>query len=182
MINPKILKPKVMEELKSGFAYNNPKGVQVQGFFEPECYRQALSDISNADFKKSEQRDTHSYFEAKHPTLVFFNSKEFLSFASSVVGKTLTKAECSLKIFLSGSYTLLHDNPVKGIEFYFDLTPEWNAEWGGSTFFLTPEGEKLMLPPTPNTLTIAEAGKSYVKYVNCLAKLEGRLVVTGILK
>lgn len=179
LINPKILKPKVMKELSSGFRENNPKGVQVQGFLEPECYLQALSEIGSAGFKKSEQRDTHSYFETKHPALAFFSSKEFLSFASAVAGKRLAKAECSLRIFMAGSYTLLHDKAQKGIEFFFDLTPEWNDEAGGAIVYLTVAGEKLAIPPSPNTLIIAEAGRSYVKYVNHLAGDDGRLVVYG---
>ena len=182
MINPKILKQKVMAELGSGFRENNPKGVQVQGFMDAECYRQALSEISSADFKKSEQRNTHSYFEARPEALSFFSSKEFLSFASAVVGKKLTKAHCTLRIFLAGSYTLLHDNPEKGVEFYFDLTQGWNNEAGGAIAYLTAGGEKLAIPPSPNTLIIAEAGRSYVKYVNHLAGEEGRLVVYGVMK
>ncbi len=186
MINPKLLKPKVMKELSSGFKENNPQGVQVQGFMDAESYKKFLAVIANVKFKKSEVRDTHSFFEANHAALEFFNSKEFLYFASVVTGKKLTKAECTLKIFLAGSYTLLHDNPndnpKRGIELYFDFTPGWKAEWGGATFFVTKEGEKLMIPPAPNTLVIAEARRSYVKYVNKLAWGEGRLVVSGTLK
>ena len=67
-------------------------------------------------------------------------------------------------------------------EFFFDLTPQWKAEWGGATFFVTEEGEKLMIPPVPNTLVIAESGRSYVKYVNRVAGKEGRLVVYGMME
>ncbi len=38
-----------------------------------------------------------------------------------------------------------------------------------------------MIPPAPNNLVIADAGRSYVKYVNSLAGQEGRLVVYGTL-
>ncbi len=98
------------------------------------------------------------------------------------MGKKLAKADCTLRIFLAGSYTLLHDNARKGIELYFDLTPQWSNEAGGAIVYLTAAGEKLAIPPSPNTLIIAEAGRSYVKYVNNLAGEEGRLVVYGIIK
>lgn len=184
MINPRILKPKVMKELSSGFTENNPKGVQVQGFMEPTAYKKFLAAIAKAKLKKSEVRDTHSYFEADSPALKFFSSREFLAFAAAVTGKKLTKARCSVRIFLKGCYTLLHDEAAaaKGLEFYFDLTSQWMQAWGGSTVYLTDNGEKLILPPSPNNLIIAVAGKSYVKYVNHLAGEEGRLVVYGIFK
>ena len=182
MINPKILKPKVMDELRSGFRDNNPKGVQVQGFMDAESYREFLAAVANAGFKKSEIRDMHSYFEANVAALKFFNSKGFLSFASAVTGKKFRKATCSLRMFMYGSYTLLHDYLEKGrVEFFFDMTSKWNNSSGGATVLLTDEGEKLMLPPAPNTLVIGESGKSYVKRVNHLADNDGRLIVYGIL-
>lgn len=182
MINANLAGKKLIKSLREYYGDNNPKGIQISGFMDKSSYAEFLQRISSVKFRKEEQRDTHSYFEATPLALSFFNSNEFRSFASAVTGKKLSKASCTLKIFLSGSYTLLHDNPPKGIEFYLDLTPAWKKEWGGSTFLVTKEGEKLMLPPTPNTLTLADAGSSYIKYVNCLAKSEGRLVVHGILR
>ncbi len=183
MISPKVLKPKVMEELRSGFSENNPKGVQVQGFMSPEDYKKFLASVANANFHKSERRDTHSYFEATVKALEFFGSKEFASFVESVIGKKAKLESCSLKMFMHGSYTLMSDYADTGkIEFYFDMTPEWNNESGGATVFVTEEGEKLILPPAPNTLVIAESGRSYVKYVNHLAGNDGRLMAFGSLK
>ena len=182
MINPKILKPKVLKELIDGFSENNPRGVQVQGFMEAELYKKFLQAVAKAEFKTAEMRDMHSFFEAKPAALEFFSGKEFLLFASAVAGKKLINAECSLRIFMAGCYTLMHDKAPKGIEFYFDLTPQWMPEWGGATFFITGSGEKLMLLPAPNNLVIAEVGRSYVKYVNNLAGKEGRLMVRGSLR
>ena len=181
MINPKLLKPKIMEELSGGFKENNPKGVQVQGFMDLAAYKRFLAVVAKVKFKKSEVRDMHSFFEAQSPALKFFSSREFLSFAAAVAGKKIAKAECSVRIFLSGCYTLMHDKAAaaKGMEFYFDLTPGWNNEAGGAIVYITAAGEKLAIPPSPNTLIIAKAGRSYVKYVNHLAGEEGRLVVYG---
>lgn len=182
MINPQILKPKVMRELSSGFRENNPQGVQVQGFMDTESYKKFLAAIAKAEFKKAEVRDMHSFFEDKPPVLKLFSSNEFLSFAAQITGKKIAKAECSLRIFMAGCYTLMHDEAQKGVEFYFDITSQWETRWGGATFFVTEGGQKLMIPPAPNTLVIAESGRSYVKYVNRLAGQEGRLVVYGVLK
>ncbi len=182
MINAKLLKPKVLKELQQGFKENNPRGVQVQGFMDAESYKKFLAAIAKVEFKKAEVRDMLSFFEAKQIALKWFGSREFLSFASAVVGKKLAKAKYSLRIFMAGCYTLMHDKAQKGIEFYFDLTPQWEPDWGGATFFVTEEGQKLMIPPTPNNLVVAEASRSYVKYVNHLAGGEGRLVVYGVLK
>ena len=179
MINQKLLKPKVLSELREGFRENNPKGVQVQGFMDAESYKKFLHAVAKAKFRKAEVRDVHSFFEAMPPALRLFSSKDFLSFAAAVTGKRLTKVECSLRIFMAGCYTLMHDKALKGVEFYFDLTPQWEPEWGGATFFITRSGEKLMLPPSPNNLVIAEAGRSYVKYVSHLAGGDGRLMVHG---
>ncbi|HLD96796.1 MAG TPA: hypothetical protein VI934_00455 [Candidatus Nanoarchaeia archaeon] len=181
MINQKLLKPKVLKELLDGFRENNPRGVQVQGFMGAGHYKKFLRAVAKAQFKKAEARDTHSFFEARPAALKFFSDREFLSFASAVVGRKLTRVECSLRIFMAGCYTLMYDKAQKGVEFYFDLTPHWGPEWGGATFFITGNGEKLMLPPAPNNLVIAKAGRSYVKYVNHTAGKEGRLMVHGSL-
>ena len=184
MISPALLRPRVMKALKENYCQNNPKGVQIQGFMDAESYRKFLAAIAKVKFKKSEVRDTHSYFEADSPALQFFDGKEFLSFAEAVSGKKLKSSKCSLRIFMAGCYTLMHDEAAaaKGIEFYFDLTLQWQQKWGGSTVYLTDSGEKLELPPVPNTLVVAAAGRNYVKYVNRLAGEEGRLVVYGILE
>ena len=184
MINPALLRPKVMKALKENYRQNNPKGVQIQGFMDAESYKKFLAAIAKVNFRKAEIRDTHSYFEADLPTLKFFSSNEFLSFADTITGKKLKLTNCSLKIFMAGCYTLMHDEAAnkKGIEFYFDLTPQWNNKSGGAIVYLTKAGEKLAIPPSPNMLVLAGSGESYVKYVNHLAGDDGRLVVYGMLE
>ena len=182
MINPALLRPKVIKALKENYSQNNPKGVQVQGFMDAESYKKFLAAIAKVNFKKAEIRDTHSYFEVESSALKVFNNNEFLSFAAAITGKKLKLINCSLKIFMAGCYTLMHDEAAnkKGIEFYFDLTPRWSDSSGGMIVYLTKAGEKLAIPPSPNMLIVAETGRSYVKYVNHLAGDDGRLVVYGI--
>ena len=172
-----------MEALKENYRQNNPKGVQIQGFMDAESYKKFLVAIAKVNFRKAEIRDTHSYFEADSPALKFLSNNEFLSFAAAVTGKKFKSANCSLKIFMAGCYTLMHDElPKSKIEFYFDLTPRWSDSSGGMIVYLTKAGEKLAIPPSPNMLIIAETGRSYVKYVNHLAGDDGRLVVYGIIE
>ena len=184
MINPALLRPKVMEALNENYRQNNPKGVQIQGFMGAESYKKFLAAIAKVNFRKAEIRDMYSYFEAQSPAMNFFSSKEFLSFAAAVTGKKPKAANCSLRIFMAGCYTLLHDEAAdkKGAEFYFDLTPQLSAKSGGEIIYLTKEGQKLMIPPSPNMLVLAGSGRSYVKHVNHLAGDKGRLVVYGLIK
>ena len=146
MINANLREGKILAALAKAYADNNPQGIQINGFMGGSSYREFLHQISSAKFRKSEKRDMHSCFEAKTSALRFFSSSEFLSFAATVTGKKLTRARCSLKMFMQGCYTLMHDEDAKPkLEFYFDLTPEWDARNGGATNYLTREG---------NTLTI----------------------------
>ena len=172
-----------MKALKENYRQNNPKGVQIQGFMDAESYKEFLAAIAKVSFEKAEIRDMYSYFEANSSALKFFSSNEFLSFAAAITCKKLKLTKCSLKIFMAGCYTLMHDEAAKkGIEFYFDLTPQWSDSSGGMIVYLTKAGEKLAIPPSPNMLIVAETGRSYVKYVNHLAEDDGRLVVYGMLE
>ena len=180
MISENLTSEKIMKVLKESYADNNPKGLQISGFFEQSCYKQALLDVSTASFKHSEQRDTHSFFKANAPALRFFSSREFIEFASKISGKRFKKANCELRLFMNGCYTLLSDFDKPKTEFYFDMTPLWKAKWGGMTTYTADDAGRLAIPPSPNMLIISE-GRSYVKYVNSLAKDEGRLVVYGTL-
>ncbi len=180
MINKAYLEPKIIEKLSEGFKNNNPKGIQLTSFLESKLYASFLKQISNAKFKKNEIREMYSFFEAKNADLAIFNSKEFLSFCSILSGKKVKKAECSLRMFMRGSYTLIHEETAKeGIEFFFDLTPKWSDRFGGHITYLSYDGSKVVTPQYPNTLILAEGGRSYVKYANHLAKSEGRLMVYG---
>ena len=183
MINNVYLKESTLEKFKEMFQDNNPKGIQITSFMELDSYHEFLKSISSASFRKNEVRDMHSFFEAKPKALKFFNSSEFISFASKITGKKLKKAECSLRMFMKGCYTLIHEETSKaGLEFFFDLTPKWNKKFGGQIAYLAYDGSKVITPQYPNTLILAESGRSYAKYVNHLAGSEGRLIVYGKLK
>ena len=180
MINKAYLKESTLEKFREIFQDNAPKGIQITSFMELDSYHEFLKSISSASFQKNDVRDMHSFFEAKPKALKFFNSSEFISFASKITGKKLKKAKCSLRMFMKGCYTLIHEETSKkGLEFFFDLTPEWNDSFGGQIAYLAYDGSKVITPQYPNTLILAESGRSYVKYVNHLAGSEGRLIVYG---
>lgn len=180
MINKIYLEQKVIEKLSEGFRNNAPRGMQLTSFMDKDSYALFLKNISNANFIKKEIRDMYSFFEAKPAALSFFKTKEFLSFCSALSGKKIKKSEPSLRMFMHGSYTLIHEETAKkGLEFYFDLTPKWNNDFGGQIVYLAYDGSKVITPQYPNTLILAESGRSYLKYVNHLAGSEGRLIVYG---
>ncbi len=183
MINKIYLKKSTLEKFRRIFNENNPKGIQITSFMEPDFYSKFLKGIINSKFQKNEVRDVHSFFEAKPGALKFFNSPEFISFASKIAGKRLKKAKCSLRMFMKGCYTLIHEETSKaGLEFFFDLTSKWNDSFSGYIAYLSYDGSKVITPQHPNTLILAESGRSYVKYVNSNAKSEGKLLVYGKLK
>jgi len=183
LINPIYLKKEILDKLKKEFRKNNPKSMQLTSFMDSKSYTLFLKLISNANFIKKEVRDMHCFFEAKNTNLKLFNTKEFLSFCSALSGKKIKKSEPSLRMFMKGCYTLVHEETAKkGIEFFFDLTPKWNERFGGQVTYLTYDGSKVITPQYPNTLILAESGRSYVKYVNNNAKSEGKLLVYGKLK
>lgn len=183
MINEAYLEPKILKKLSEEFKNNNPRGMQLTSFLDSKSYSLLLKSISSASFIKKEIRDMYSFFEAKNISLDFFGTKEFLSFCSVLAGKKIKKDECSLRMFMRGCYTLIHEETAKkGIEFFFDLTPEWNNGLGGQITYLSYDGSKVITPQYPNTLILAEGGRSYIKYINHLVKSKGKLMVYGRLK
>lgn len=183
MINNIYLKKSTLEKFREIFQDNNPKGIQITSFMELDSYQQFLKRISSPSFQKKEVRDMYSFFEAKPKAMKFFSSSEFISFASKITEKKLKKAECSLRMFMKGCYTLVHEETSKpGLEFFFDLTSKWNDSFGGYIAYLSYDGGKVITPQHPNTLILAESGRSYVKYVNSNAKSDGKMLVYGKIK
>ena len=183
MINSIYLKKEILDKLKREFRKNNPKSMQLTSFMDSKSYTLFLKSISNANFIKNEIRDMHCFFKAKNANLKLFSTKEFLSFCSALSGKKIKKSELSLRMSMKGCYTLVHEETAKkGMEFFFDLTPEWNDSFGGQIVYLAYDGSNVITPKYPNTLILAESGRSYIKYVNNNAKSDGRLLVHGKLK
>ena len=182
MITAAYKKPVFLKEFAKGFGENNPQGIQIMSFFDGVSYARLFHEIKGVKFKKEEIRDMYSYFAAAVPS-GFFNTAEFLSCASVVTGRCLTQADCSLRMFMHGSFTLMHEeNAGEGIEFFFDLTPAWNHTHGGNIVLLADDNAPLFAPHAPNSLILGMKGRSYVKYVNVNARLEGRMMVYGTLK
>lgn len=183
-VNPVYLKPKILKKVSEAYLSSIPVGVQLKDFFLPQEYREMLSLCNNPRFKKSEVRDLYSFFEdPKSNASPFFKSAEFIRFASKVSGIKLSKSVCSLKVFTPGCYTLASFRPKGKVEFLLDLTPSWRHEWGGSSNYIASDGDRLVLPPVPNSLILAsmENIEGYIKYVNHRAKGNGRIMVQGFM-
>ena len=184
MIHPVYSKQGIIENFSGLFQDSNPKGLQIQSFFEEKYYRKLLLDGRKATFTLSEIRDQYSFFEDKNSSLaVFFRSNEFISFASKVCSMRLKSCDCSLKVFTTGRYTLAHYVRKGKIDFLFDLTATWNLLWGGSSNYITSSGDKLTIPPSANNLILLERKgiEGYITYVNHLALSNGRIIVSGTL-
>ena len=186
LINRIYLKDNILGRLKRAFETSNPVGLQIQGFLDPGHYQGLLRLSSNANFKLNEQRDEYSFFEDSGcPVLNFFRSREFLDFASRVTGLELKKSDCSLKIFMHGSYTLAHFRQKGKVEFAFDMTPTWDIKWGGASNYITEEGDRLIIPPLPDNLILVlrkgTSAEGYIKYVNHKVLENGRVMIQGLL-
>ena len=157
--------------------------IQLYDFFIPECYNQMKKDINKLRYKKSYLATSHSYSEGDFNVV----PKELMAFVSRIVNKKISKMKLRVLKFSWKDYLIINDklkeNP--GFDIIFDITDDWNQDYGGSLVYVDGSGDHFHIPPKGNTLIIAERKKGvqkFVQYVNNLSKGKKHYLVIGIAK
>jgi len=167
---------------------------QMQDFFEEENFIQLNEFLDqnnlslktkflNQEFEKKynplkynfSQLNTKALYDLEIIKIIeFFRSKKFLEFIEEIVDLELSFKNLKIKKFEQSNFTLLHDDLEKEdiIEVIFDLSDDWQEEFGGTLTYTTKEEEVFYLNPIFNSLTILYKSDSimkYTKYINNLA-------------
>lgn len=161
--------------------------VRLDDFFEGKSYNSIFRDVSKLKFIKSDFPNKFSYSYSKIPKniLQLFFDDSFLSFIEKISGRKLS-IDLSLRKFEHRNYTLLHDElkKDKGLIFMLFFTDNWKDEFGGMKIFELKK-EKIIVSPKQNSfflVNLKQETRSFVKYVNNLAKKNFYYVIEGNLK
>ena len=171
MINNLITKKYIDKEtLKSAaLHFMQSRQIQLPDFLN----NAALLKTKTTRMTKHSVPDKSSYSSAQLPSsLNFFTSEEFRVLISFITQQQLQIKNASIKMFEHHDYTLLYDDLLQeGTLVIFELTSEWQEDWGGYTSFVN-DGEAFRIVPHKNALFIVDHKnlKHFVKYVNHHAK------------
>jgi len=158
---------------------------------------QALTDSAGAGTQKGFQLyyETHRLSESGEPYrdpksvlakwVAFLESEDFLSFVRDVTGEpSVAFADAQATRYGPGHFLTTHDDGIAGKNrvagYVFNMTPFWQADWGGILLFLDKDGQVAEgFVPCFNALNILKVPQPHlVSQVAPFARAK-RLSVTG---
>ena len=169
-LHPTYLDAGVRAQIAAAYRANALPSVQLQGFLDPKQYAAILAELKKAAWREETIPDRYSRETAKLTRLLAltFGGKDFAALVKQITGKTL-KGKPRLQAYSHRQFTLRNDEEKPpGLLVYFDMTPNWLAQWGGATVISNEQGELARVPPLPNTLVLIDCSASwpFVQYVN----------------
>lgn len=186
LINPEYLKSETVRKIKSAFLSNEINHIQLLNFLQKDKFQQLQKEMLKLNYSLDYHPDLHSYFTAEAPQsfLSLLELKEFQDLISQFTGTKISKFNCEASYFGHRNYTLLNDKQLikDGIAFFLDFN-SFKKEFGGFTV-LVKNKENLIQQPSPNSILLFKQSKhqrSFIKYVNHLAKDQKRFILKGVL-
>ncbi len=127
-----------------------------------------------------------------HPVLTqlcdLLDSAAFIKLMRQVTGDaTIAFADYQATKFVTGNFLKTHDDAVAGkhrrAAYVINLTPAWNADWGGLLHFVAADGKVTgSFLPAYNAITLFQVPqKHFVSYVSPFASGQ-RISITGWLR
>ncbi|MBS3127022.1 hypothetical protein J4228_02560 [Candidatus Woesearchaeota archaeon] len=168
-----------IEQIKDAF-HNNKEfpHVVLVDFFEKKDYEMIKQEIKRTTFSPEKDPLTHSYSIAR----TTFLNDPFFEFVSTIVNGNIKPMKQTILQFKHKDYTILNDQQQDkpGVDIIFNVTDDWQDEWGGSHFYVDGSGAYTKMLTTGNTLVMARRSadtKRFVKYVNCTSKQKSRIFI-----
>lgn len=105
----------------------------------------------------------------------YFKSVEFLEYVESVTDLELEFDSIQLNVYSHKDFIILSDKQEKKerLNVIFDISDEWDSEFGGILTYTTKEEEVFYVEPSFNSLTILYKPNEvmkYLKYINNLSE------------
>jgi hypothetical protein len=186
MINPIYTKPKTIAQLQHLFQENKQlPSIQLHNFFTTEEYSHINSVISTARFTHTQKPLLYSYSTTKTQKEIIPYLKEIKKISQQIIQHKLIKINIQIpQIIQLGhkDYTLLNDKNLQpqGYDIIFDLTDNWQPEFGGNLTYTNSNNQSFTITSKPNTLTIVERSdlfQKYIEYINHYAQKNKRYIL-----
>ena len=184
-INKIYLNSQTLKEMRKKFKCE--KVIKLENFLSTD-FKNFFSDIKELKVKKNYSpeifRDSkiilNKNFNFSYKLLEFFKSKTFLKFIKEITKLNLKLKKISCKKYSHKDFLTLNDKNIiseNKIEIIFDLTKNWEKEFGGFICYAQKQKEILYLFPSFNTLTIILRKKSYLKYLKYINNLIKKMYI-----
>ncbi len=176
MLNPTYTNPDSIRHMRAVF--HQEKIIQLHKFLQPQAYKNFQDHLKKIPYTKIYNPAFSSYHTAPFPSSSFLTT--LTPFFQDLAGTSLTLDNARILRFRQKDYTLLHDtlHEKKGITALLDFTSAWNPRFGGYHIYVQEQRELFHITPHPNTLTFlttTAAMRSYIKYINHLARTRTHL-------
>jgi len=205
IINRNYLPDQTINKIKYSFRDNNDfPSISLINFFDKKIYFFIQKELSHLKLIHQKNPPLYSYSRSHLTKYLnsFFNREDLRNFLAKISERNVKKVDLSYSQFSHKDYMLLHDLVSKEekdstrYDLIFDLTPNWNKEWGGTIFYVDRLGNHHPILSYPNTLTLIERKiikrknndfssedsaklTYYLKYINQHAKNKKRLLIMG---
>lgn len=171
LVNPEYLvetaKPSILRSLYRQTIPN----IRLQNFLNPKL----ATKITSPEAVRDHQPGLHRRGVGKVPSdFTLFQNPGFLDFLERVVSTPLKFVSQEYQEFGPGDYSLLQEDENQGhrLVVKYDLTPEWNEDWGGFDLYTCPDTDPVVGHREFGALTLVRlepVDRSCVKYINHLA-------------
>jgi len=164
--------------------FENENFIQLDYFFNENKIKNIKKKILNEkfDLKYSPLEYKYKEFEIKNTYNLeilklteYFKSKNFLEYLEEIIQIELRFIKVKIKKYKKGDFILLNDNQKREdlIEVFFDLTLNWEENFGGEVVYVLKKEEVFSFRPKNNSLTViykSDQVLKYLKYINSLSK------------
>ncbi len=170
--HPQLLEPSVVTAIRQHFLLEGPiPHVALQEAFSPDLAWAMWQELSTARFVRHHFPDYHIDIlphDALEPSgvlarlVAWLRTKEAAATHQWLVGwphprPETTAIQVQISRLQEGDFFAMHeDTEREGIAVVYNLSAHWSPEWGGTLFFLHPNGQQIALaiPPVFNTALI----------------------------
>lgn len=118
----------------------------------------------------------------------YVNSSEFVTFLKNVTGfQNIEFLDIQATCYSAGHFLTSHDDNVEGknrlAAYVFNLSPDWDAEWGGNLTFYDENGSiDDVFVPKFNSLSLFTVGKQHAVSKVAEHLKQSRFAITGWLR
>ena len=174
MINDIYLDEKLIRNMRKYFLQNN--FISFENFFNHNI-KKIQKDFLKQKFYEEIILDEFKKYKTNYENdfTKFLRSKKFINIVEKITQKKLKLDSLEILKYNHFCYKLIKDEKVKKdkILVVFDLTKNWEDDFGGTLTFLKKDRELFHLKPNFDFLTIINYKKDilyYLKYINVNSK------------
>ena len=171
LVNPEYLVESMAPSIFRSLYRHAIPNIRLQNFLNPKLATKIASPEAGRDHRPG----FHRQGVARVPSdFTLFTDPGFLVFLERILSTPLRFVSQEYQEYGPGDYSLLHEDASgeHRLVVKYDLTPDWNEDWGGFDLYTCPDTDPIVGHREFGALTLARqepVDRSCLRYVNHLA-------------